>query len=149
MKGPVQILRWVWWGRWAKLMFRIDIWVLWQKNNMTRKCHNHRQQTNQWHPEEEIHKVKICCRSHWKHHNIRPFRVSLKYFQWAPSICFVERFQISQKAVCCISDKRKCREWNLSPPPSHTKKPLHLHFQTPRKSMFSKTYWLGEFEEWD
>ena len=28
---------------------------------MPRKCHNHRQQTNQWHPEEEIHKVNICC----------------------------------------------------------------------------------------
>ena len=30
-------------------------------NYMPRKCHNHRQQTNQWHPEEEIHKVNICC----------------------------------------------------------------------------------------
>ena len=31
IKGSVQILRWVWWGRWAELMFRIDIWVFWQK----------------------------------------------------------------------------------------------------------------------
>ena len=91
---------------------------------MPRKCHNHRQQTNQWHPEEEIHKVNICCMYSLEasQYETLPRLIEMSPMS-APGICFVAK--LFRKRLCCTSNKRKWREENLPPPPPliHQKRP--------------------------
>ena len=115
-------------------------------NYMPRKCHNHRQQTNQWHPEEEIHKVNICCTYSWEASQYETLQSLIEMSPMsAPGICFCN---IIQKAVMLYIKLKKMKRRKLAPTPTpHTpKKTLHLHCQTPRKSSFSKIN-RSEFEE--
>ena len=110
---------------------------------MPRKCHNHRQQTNQWHPEEEIHKVNICCTYSLEASQYETLQSLIEMSPMsAPGICFLQHYSESCHVVHQIKEneeKKTCPHPPPTPTPLTPKKTLHLHCQTPRKSTFPKS----------
>ena len=100
---------------------------------MPRKCHNHRQQTNQWHPEEEIHKVNICCTYSLEASQYETLQSLIEMsLMSAPGICFLQHYSESGHVVRQIkeNDEKKTRP---HPHPTYTKKDLTLTLPDTKK----------------
>ena len=116
-------------------MFRVDtidtIFEFCDKKNIIKCPENatitdNRQQTNQWHLEEEIHKVNICC------------TYSLEASQYETLQSLIEMFcNIIQKAVMVYIKLKKMKRRKLAPTPdphpTYTKKDLTLTMPDTKK----------------
>ena len=93
---------------------------------MPRKCHNHRQQTNQWHPEEEILKVNICCGYSLEASQYETLQSLIEMSPMsAPGICFLQHYSES----CHVVHQIKENEEKKTCP--HPPTPPHLHQKRP------------------
>ena len=84
---------------------------------MTRKCHNHRQQTNQWHPEEEIHKVNICCRYSLKASQYETLQYHWNISNEHPAYVLLKDFKFFRKLYVAHQIKENVEKESCPPPP--------------------------------
>ena len=103
---------------------------------MPSKCHNHRQQTNQWHPEEEILKVNICCGYSLE---ASQYETLQSLIEMSPMSAQRHMFfcNIIQKAVMLYIKLKKMKRRKLAPTPhphpTYTKKDLTLTLPDTKK----------------
>ena len=86
---------------------------------MPRKCHIHRQQTNQWHPEEEIHKVNICCTYSLEASQYETLQSLIEMSPMsAPGVCFfLQHYSESCHVVHQIKENKEKKTCPHPPPP--------------------------------
>ena len=101
---------------------------------MPRKCHNHRQQTNQWHPEEEILKVNICCGYSLEASQYETLQSLIEMSPMsAPGICFFATL-FRKHVVHQIKENEEKKTCPHPPPhPTYTKKDLTLTLPDTKK----------------